>query len=152
MTAPFIKFGIEEFYEKVSCGVGGFLFLSADDLNDQSRKRSALLCANFVRNFVLTYRQETFYRESPGEWDSFVGDMSALLLTAFRVIDPAFQKTTDTQFQLPKLDPLLGCSQNTNFSLCPDACKTKIRSVAGLQVNYKMPAAGVILVGTLAGR
>lgn len=75
---------------------------------------------------------------------------AALHLTAFRVTDPAFQKTTDTQFQLPKLDPLLGCSQNTNFSLCPDACKMQIRACTGLQVKPKMPAARVTLVGTLA--
>ena len=34
-------------------GGGGFLFLSADGLNDRSRESGALLCANFERNFVL---------------------------------------------------------------------------------------------------
>jgi len=143
---------LKNFTKKCPGGGGGFLFLSADDLKDRSRESSALLCANFERNFVLKGKKHFTESLQESGLVSWAVCLAALLLTAFRVTDPAFQKTTDTQFQLPKLDPLQGCGQNTNFILCPDACKTKIRAVAGLQVKHKMPAAGVILVGTLAAR
>jgi hypothetical protein len=114
--------------------------------------KAARLCARiFSANFYL-FTGKKIFTESLQESEivscavclsvCLSVSLPVLLLTAFRVIDPAFQKTADTQFQLPKLDPLLGCSQNTNFGLCPDARTTKIRAVAGLQVKYKMPAAG----------